>query len=214
MTTNGKLTVRQKRFIEEYLTDLNATQAAIRAGYSKRTARQQGALNMANAAIGAAIAEAMEKRSERTVITADAVLARFWDIATADPNEIVSVRVTKCIGCYGGESSNDHPDKDCKACGGEGIGRVVIADMKSLKGAARKLYAGAKQTKFGVEVQLHDQMKALESVARHLGMFNDKLKLVNDPENPLMILIQRINSHGSSIRPVIEGAVEDYDRAE
>ena len=136
MIATGKLTVKQKRFIEEYLTDLNATQAAIRAGYSKRTARQQGALNMANVAIGAAIAEAMEKRSERTGVTADAVLARFWDIATADPNEIVSVRVGKCGGCYGGESDKQHPDARCDVCGGAGISRVVIADTKSLRGAA------------------------------------------------------------------------------
>lgn len=213
MIATGKLTVKQRRFIDEYLTDLNATQAAIRAGYSKRTARQQGALNMANAAIGAAIAEAMEKRSERTAITADAVLARFWDIATADPNEIVSVRVGKCGSCYGGESDNAHPDEKCEACDGEGVSGLVIADTKSLKGAARKLYAGAKQTKFGVEVQLHDQMKALENVARHLGMFNDKLTLKGDPENPLKMLIERINSQGSSIRPVIEGVVEEYERA-
>jgi phage terminase small subunit len=213
MIATGKLTVKQKRFIEEYLTDLNATQAAVRAGYSKRTARQQGALNMANAAIGAAIAEAMEKRSERTEIKADAVLARFWDIATADPNEIVSVRVGKCERCYSAGSIEREPRDDCEVCGGEGVPVLVIADTKSLKGAARKLYAGAKQTKFGVEVQLHDQMKALENVARHLGMFNDKITLKGDAENPLMVLIQRINSHGSSIRPVIEGVVEDYDLA-
>ncbi len=211
MTTNGKLTVRQKRFIEGYLIDLNATQAAIRAGYSKRTARQQGALNMANAAIGAAIAEAMEKRSERTGATADAVLARFWDIATADPNEIVSVRLGKCGSCYGGDSDAREPDTLCEVCGGEGVPVVIIADTKSLKGAARKLYAGAKQTKFGIEVKLHDQMKALENVARHLGMFNDKLTLKGDAENPLKMLIERIQ--GSAIRPVIEGVVEDYDRA-
>ena len=213
MIATGKLTVKQKRFIEEYLTDLNATQAAIRAGYSKRTARQQGALNMANVAIGAAIAEAMEKRSERTGVTADAVLARFWDIATADPNEIVSVRVGKCGGCYGGESDKQHPDARCEVCGGAGISRVVIADTKSLRGAALRLYAGAKRTKFGIEVQLHDQTKALESVARHLGMFNDKLKISGDAENPIRMLIDRIQ--GSAIKPVHEGCDEDeeYDRA-
>jgi len=213
MIATGKLTVKQKRFIEEYLTDLNATQASIRAGYSKRTARQQGALNMANAAIGAAIAEAMEKRSERTGVTADAVLARFWDIATADPNEIVSVRLSRCGSCYGEDSDEREPRRDCEVCGGEGVPVVVITDTKSLKGAALRLYAGAKTTKFGVEVKLHDQMKALESVARHLGMFNDKITLKGDAENPLLMLIQRINSHGSSIRPVIECVVEDYDRA-
>ena len=189
MATTGKLTPKQRAFVEEYLVDLCAAKAATRAGFSARNATRIGAELLGKTHVAAAIAEAMEKRSERTAITVDAVLVRFWEIATADPNEIVSVRVGACSECYSAGSSDLAPRGDCGACQGAGIGRVVIADTKSLSGAARKLYAGAKQTKFGIEVQLHDQMKALENVARHLGMFNDKITLKGDAENPLRMLI-------------------------
>ena len=68
------LTPKQARFVEEYLVDLNATQAAIRAGYSKKTAEQQGARLFRNVKVAAAIQEAQEARSERTGITQDEVI--------------------------------------------------------------------------------------------------------------------------------------------
>ncbi len=70
-----KLTSKQRRFVEEYLVDLNATQAAIRAGYSAKTARQVGAENLSKPYIDAAVQAAMDARSERTGITQDYVLS-------------------------------------------------------------------------------------------------------------------------------------------
>ncbi len=74
------MTPKQQRFIEEYLIDLNATQAAIRAGYSKKTAKQIGTENLAKPVLQEAIAEAMAARSERTGIDADWVLRRLVEI--------------------------------------------------------------------------------------------------------------------------------------
>jgi phage terminase small subunit len=68
---------RQERFVQEYLIDLNATQAAIRAGYSKKTARQQGDRLLSKAAVAAAIALAQAKRAERVEITQDYVLEKI-----------------------------------------------------------------------------------------------------------------------------------------
>ena len=68
------LTPKQKRFVSEYLIDLNATQAAIRAGYSKDTAEVQGPRLLGNVRVQAAIAEATEQREKRTQITQDYVL--------------------------------------------------------------------------------------------------------------------------------------------
>ena len=73
------LTPKQLRFIEEYLIDLNATQAAIRAGYSKKTARQMGTENLSKPAIQSALQKAMDARSERTAITQDYVLHTIQD---------------------------------------------------------------------------------------------------------------------------------------
>ena len=69
-----KLTARQSRFVDEYLVDLNQTQAAIRAGYSAKSAPQTGAENLRKPQVEAAIQERMNYRSERTEITADFVL--------------------------------------------------------------------------------------------------------------------------------------------
>lgn len=68
------LTAKQQIFVDEYLIDLNATQAAIRAGYSAKTARQIGEENLSKPVIASAIQAAMDKRAERTEITADYVL--------------------------------------------------------------------------------------------------------------------------------------------
>lgn len=71
------LTPKQQRFVSEYLIDLNATQAAIRAGYSERTAKQQGSRLLTNADVQAAVAASQTKRENRTEITQDYVLTRL-----------------------------------------------------------------------------------------------------------------------------------------
>lgn len=78
------LTAKQQRFVLEFLSDLNATQAAIRAGYSSRTANEQGPRLLAHPEIKAAIDAAKLKRSERTEIDADRVLnkSRQWRFGT------------------------------------------------------------------------------------------------------------------------------------
>ncbi|WP_198536599.1 terminase small subunit [Paenibacillus sp. DMB5] len=95
------LTAKQKLFATEYLVDLNATQAAIRAGYSAKTAGSVGQENLTKPEIKIAIKKAMDKRSERTEITADMVLQHWREVATADPNEIIQHRRVCCRHCFG-----------------------------------------------------------------------------------------------------------------
>lgn len=71
------LTPKQQRFVDEYLVDANATQAAIRAGYSEKTARQAGAENLSKPVIRQAIEAAQAARSERTQVTADWVITQL-----------------------------------------------------------------------------------------------------------------------------------------
>jgi phage terminase small subunit len=71
---NHKLEPRQEKFIQEYLKDLNATQAAIRAGYSAKTANEQGARLLAKASIQAAIDKAQQKRAKRVEVSQDWVI--------------------------------------------------------------------------------------------------------------------------------------------
>lgn len=210
------LTPKQAAFVVEYLVDLNATQAAIRAGYAKKAAEVEGSRLLRNAKVQAAVSEAKEARSARVEVTADMVLEQWWKIATADPNGIVSHRRVCCRYCHGkgfkyqwkaseyqeamevedraakdagrepqypsdaggyGFDAKAPPHHDCPECFGEGSSQVFIEDSRNIKGDAKVLYAGAKQTSQGVEVKLRDQDKALELVAKHLGMFKDEINL-------------------------------------
>ncbi len=96
-----ELNDKQKMFAQEYIIDFNATQAAIRAGYSKKTAGPQAGRLLKNVAIQAEIQESVRKRAERTGITADQVLKRWADLAYADPNELTSIIVGSCRFCHG-----------------------------------------------------------------------------------------------------------------
>lgn len=81
------LTAKQERFCEEYLVDLNATQAAIRAGYSENAASEIGYENLRKPQILEYVQELKAKRSERVQVTADDVLRRAWEIANLDVSD-------------------------------------------------------------------------------------------------------------------------------
>lgn len=85
------LTPKQQTFVDEYLVDLNATQAAIRAGYSKKTARSQGERMLTNVDVAAAIQKGFQERSERTQITAEKVLLELAVIAFADLQQLADM---------------------------------------------------------------------------------------------------------------------------
>lgn len=76
----GKLTPKQERFVQEYLIDLNSTQAAIRAGYSAKTADRIGPELLGKTCVSAAIAEAKKSRAKRTEITQDMVVQEVWNL--------------------------------------------------------------------------------------------------------------------------------------
>ena len=184
------LTIKQRLFVDEYIIDFNGYQAAIRAEYSEKTAAAQASRLLTNVNIQAAIDEVIAKRTKRMHITQDHVLGLWWQIANADYNELSSVRRVACGYCYGGVSMDEggepvidpskEPDIDCQFCKGEGSPHVHIADTSKLSPAAKLVYQGAKETKFGIEVMTADRMKALDNVARHLGMFKDTVNHVSE----------------------------------
>ena len=85
----ANLTPKQQRFVDEYLIDLNATQAAIRAGYSEKTAHSIGAENLIKPEVQKAIADANQNRQQRTTIDADYVLRRLVEIDQMDVLDIM-----------------------------------------------------------------------------------------------------------------------------
>lgn len=231
-----ELNAKQLCFVSEYLVDLNATQSAIRAGYSPNTAQVQGARLLTNAMVQAEIKKGMAEREKRTDITQDKVLRRWWDIAMADASELTALHYRCCRNCYGVDhehqwkdeaefqravanaKANDSalpnddggygfnptrdPAPDCPKCFGEGHIHVHLGDTRRLSQAGRLLFDGVKETKFGIEIKVQDRGKALENVARHLGMFNDNLTLKGDPDNPLVMLMAELA--GKTLKPVAE----------
>ena len=95
------LTWKRDAFCSEYLKDRNATQAAIRAGYSEKTAKEQGYRLLTNVHVKARINELMRERAQRLEIETTDVLQRLWEKATADVNELVRIERRCCRYCWG-----------------------------------------------------------------------------------------------------------------
>lgn len=125
--------------------DLNATQAAIRAGYSEKTANEQGARLLANVSVQQAIQRAMQKRSDRLEITQDRVIQELASIAFSDATAVARIV-------------------------DDGT-RVELTDTDRLTADQRAAIAGIKEGKFGIEVRMHDKLGALVKLGEHLGMF-------------------------------------------
>lgn len=140
------LTARQEMFVREYLVDLNATQAAIRAGYSPRSAEVTGHHLLKNHKVRAAIQTAMEERSQRTEITADRVLKEVARIAFFD--------VRRLYDKHGRLKPPKDWDADCGA---------AVAGMRVL----RTLESGDEV----LGVTLVSKDSALEKLCKHLGLY-------------------------------------------
>ncbi|MCL7647606.1 terminase small subunit, partial [Enterobacter hormaechei] len=95
------LTAQQRRFVAEYLKDGNATQAAIRAGYSKKSAEQIGYQLLQKTSVAQAIAQQQKASIARTLGSADEVLAQMWQLATFDANQLSQYRRGACRYCWG-----------------------------------------------------------------------------------------------------------------
>lgn len=95
------LTAQQRRFVAEYLKDGNATQAAIRAGYSKKNADKIGPELLGKTRVAQAIAQQQKASIERTLGSADEVLSRMWQLATFDANQLSQYRRGACRYCWG-----------------------------------------------------------------------------------------------------------------
>jgi len=150
-----KLTPKQQRFIEEYLKDLNATQAAIRAGYNPKRANKTGPENVVKRGIAEAIQKAIKKRSDRTQITTDQVVREWALIALSDMADYVRF----------GEDGNAWLDFSNMP---DGATRVIseIVQEEFVDGRGEESRP-VRKTKF----KLHNKLGALESLAKHLGMF-------------------------------------------
>lgn len=146
----AKLTPKQERFVEEYLCDLNATQAAIRAGYSEKRASEIGYQLLQKTTVSNAIETAIKKREERTDITQDMVVAQLAKIAFLDIRDIVT---------WDKDGIKVRPSEEV-----DGTVLTEVSETMSEGGWTKK-------------VKMSDRMRALDMLGRHLGMFPNKVEV-------------------------------------
>ncbi len=170
----ANLTPKQQRFVEEYLIDLNATQAAIRAGYSKKTAYSVGHENLKKPEIQKAIQEALQGRKERVQIDADYVLKRLVEIDQMDVLDIMDDQMKI-------RPVNEWPK----------VWRQYVINLENLE-----LSDGEGCFK---KIKWPDKVKNLELIGKHVsvGAFKDKIE--HDVSDPLKELLSRAS--GNTLKP-------------
>ncbi|MBR0568375.1 terminase small subunit [Azoarcus sp. L1K30] len=152
-------TKKLSRFVDEYLKDLNGTQAAIRAGYSEKSAMVQASKMLKNPKVAAAIAERMKDRERRTEITQDRVLRELARVAFFDPRKLYRDD--------GSPKDITELDDDTAAA----VAGLEVLEQYEGLGDDRKFVGYLKKYKIA------DKGQALTNAMRHLGLFNDKLDL-------------------------------------
>lgn len=140
-----ELTPKQARFVDEYLIDLNATQAAIRAGYSACNAGKIGPELLGKTGIRAALRARQDALSERAGVRQEQVIAALAAIAFADIADYV-----------------EPDDASCR-----------LRPMSALSRTQRLAIADVTQLNDGFRLRLHCKLRALDMLARHLGLYHD-----------------------------------------
>ena len=150
---------RQQRFCEEYIVDLNATQAGIRAGYSAKTAYSQAHDLLKKPEIEAEVQRLMNERSKRTEITADKVLKETYLLAMSDIGEAFN------------EDGSLKPIRDIPAHIRRAISSVEVDELFEGRGEQRE-HVG-----YTRKLRLWDKVKTLELLGKHLRLFDDAVKI-------------------------------------
>lgn len=172
----SKLTDRQERFVQEYLIDLNATQAAIRAGYAAKDADVQGPRLLGNVGVAEAVARAKAERSARIGLTADAVLEELAAIGFA--------RMPDYAEWGDGDTMGLKPSADLSERQAAAIVQVTETEkfVKSL-GKGEQLMSRERS------IKLHDKVSTLKLLGQHIGMFSDKVEHTGKDGAPLTFTI-------------------------
>ena len=173
---------KQLRFCEEYLIDLNATQAAIRAGYSPKTAKEQGSRLLSNANVRARIDKDIAERSKRVGVNQQRVIRELARIAFVKITDVVDI-----------EEAIINPEAD-------------PGDLAAI--ASVKVKTIPNEAGMGIEreVKLADKIKALDLLGRHLGMYTTK---VNVNADIITKGVENLESLAKQMRPVNDDEVAE-----
>ncbi|QMV32493.1 terminase small subunit [Ralstonia phage Claudette] len=190
---DAPLSPRQERFVEEYLKDSNATQAAIRAGYSpgkdNKAAQVQANRLLSYASVIRAIEERRAKLAKKFELTRERLLEEYCKLAFSDPRKFFREDGTlKTI-----------PELDDETAAALAHFEV----MEEFDGSGENRM----QVGYTSKVKWTDKRAALDSIARVMGWNQDKMKLQGDAENPLTMLLKQVS--GTAFTPHGEGQPED-----
>lgn len=151
------LTARQARFVAEYLVDSNATKAAARAGYSSKTANEQGARLLANVSVADAVSKARARISEKLEITQERVLREYAKLAFSDIRKVAKWGETMAV------ASDD---------GGVTVrNSISVHASTDIDDDTAAAVEEVSEGKTGLKVKMHDKARALDALAKHLGLF-------------------------------------------
>ena len=165
------LTPKQERFVGEYLKDLNATQAAIRAGYSPSSAAEIGYENLRKPQIATVISEAFKARAERTRVEGDRVVLELARIGFSDMREIASWGEDG----FAYKASDELTDEAAATIAG-----IVETVTRTRDGGKRRT----------LTIKLHDKLRSLELLGRHLGIFTDRINMSSPPADGFVIRLK------------------------
>lgn len=177
----AKLTLKQQQFVNEYMIDLNATQAYKRAGYSAKSeavAGVEGHKLLKNPKISDAIEEAMKKREKRTEITADRVLEQLAKVAFSDMKDFMEWKTVQQITDYKTVWNDETREREENVPVVSMFTRVNIKDSAEVDGTlVQEISETNKGGSITHTMKLNDRMKALELLGKHLGLFTEKLDI-------------------------------------
>lgn len=168
------LTDKQERFCQEYLIDCNAKQAAIRTGYSARTAEQQGSRLLSKAKVAQRIAQLQEKVSSKLDITKEKIIKEYAKLAFTNSEEIFDWKMQ--------EIDVLKPDGTVEK---EVVAKPFLKQYEEMEDNAKAAISEIRETNQGIAIKMHDKKSALDSLSKVLGFWSDKHELSTDKENPV-----------------------------
>ena len=144
-----KLSAKRQRFVDEYCIDFNGKQAAIRAGYSVRSANEQAARLLTNDNVKKALEEKKLEIAKESKLKTSDVIDELRKIAFSDITQLLSFNNSK----------------------------AKIKSSRKLSEDAKKTIASVSQTQNGLTIKMHDKVKALELLGRYLNIFTDRVEV-------------------------------------
>lgn len=158
------LSERQKRFVAEYIIDLNGTQAAIRTGYSERSAYSQAERLLRNDEIAAAIQVAIAERNERLKASGDEVVIWWTDVLRTDMTQVAS---------WGPEGVIVRESDELSEAQRKAVRKVKMKRTRKTYGYGEN---AVDVEEIEVEVELIDQRAVSELLAKHRGLLLEKVE--------------------------------------